>query len=146
MISDLKFEDVLDVLLFLRKQHELFNYSEKEAFAVDHSYGTQLVGKAHTDGCSFVYRKDGKITGVALSYILPNIWIPAHKELHMLAIVADTPIAGGKLFYNWEKRATSWLDNGYIKRILVDSIPVSKGINYGKLGFHKVRETYAKER
>ena len=42
MISDLKFEDVLDVLLFLRKRHELFNYSEKEAFAVDHSYGCLL--------------------------------------------------------------------------------------------------------
>lgn len=145
MIRAIEFGDVPKVVNYLKQKHAIFNITENEALAVDSVYGNNLIGRAHLSGCSFVSTVADEITGVALGIETPNVWIPAHKELYMLALYSDNKITGGKLFLKWEAQAKDLLRSGTYKRIMVDEVIGETNINYQSCGFTPLRKTFIME-
>ena len=129
----------------MRTQHPVFNFSEVEATMVNQKYLDTIVGACHDSGKSFISVNNDRVDGFCLAMVLPNVWIPARKELQLLAVKGDNDFVASKMFIKFMKLAKAGLEAGEYRRILVDKLPTTN-INYEKLGFEELKVTYTMER
>lgn len=145
MIQPLSFEMIPELIRYIRTQHDVFGFSEQEAMLVDQGYLTQLIGACYDSRKTFISVKNGKVNGFCAALVMPNVWVPARKELHLLAVKGDNNFTATKMFLKFMKEAEKGLEKGLYWRILVDEI-ITTNLDYEKLGFKPLRKTYTMER
>ena len=143
MIKELNPMDIPALLVFLRQkeQRELFGITEAEALNADMMHYNAVLRQCLDSQCSFVSVQDDKVDGIALGVVIPLVWSPNRKDLVLLAVQGKNRVTTGRLFKTWHEHATSLPG---IRRVLVDKIDETN-FNYEKLGYNKLRETYAME-
>jgi len=142
MIKALQFTDIPDCVGWWRDTPSAYELVGGTALEVEHTdtrYLNRVFGHCLDSNCSYVSYENGKVTGMALGMVIPNVLIPSRKDLHLLALHSTNKITTGKLFFKWLSQAETL---NY--RIIVDELP-SHTINYEKHGFKLLRKSFIKE-
>ena len=143
MIKELEFRDIPAVIHWLRQkpQRDRFQITEQEALHADMNHWRAVMGQCLASNCSFISMEGSSVTGAALGLKIPLVWSPNRIEMYLMMVQADNNITATKMFLKWHKTAMA---TPGLNRILVDKLPETN-LDYAKLGYSKLRETYYKE-
>lgn len=93
---------------------------------------------------------DEKLRGMLISIIVPNLWCPKFLELRQLGWWVNpeyrNKTLSGKLWIEFEKKATEFLDSGRVNAVYVSYRNKEKNINFIKHGFKPLETIFFREK